>query len=60
MARDKKLKGDRPTEQKPVDEHKAKIAGQNISGHPDSEGGSRQGNIGHEKSGEAGRGDTQA
>ncbi|MBT1698266.1 hypothetical protein KK083_15350 [Fulvivirgaceae bacterium PWU4] len=38
---------------------KSKSAGQAVSGHPDSEGGSRQGNIGHQHNAEAGRGDRQ-
>jgi hypothetical protein len=38
---------------------KKKDVGQTVSGHPESDGGSRQGNAGHEHSSESGRGDRQ-
>jgi len=35
-------------------------SGQVVSGHPESKGGSREGNIGHQHSPESGRGDRQS
>jgi hypothetical protein len=46
---------------KPVKESEKKEndSAQFVSGHPESQGGSREGNIGHEHSPETGRGDRQ-
>lgn len=57
----KKQSGKPEEKQPPVDSPKppADRSGQSISGHPDSQGGSRQGNIGHEYNAEGGRGDRQ-
>jgi len=60
MRKPKKNTGNRDEHLKPVQaSEKNKSMGQSVSGHPESKGGSRQGNIGHEHADEAGRGDRQ-
>jgi len=61
MRKPKKNTGNSNPKLKPVadGDKKSNNAGQVVSGHPESEGGSREGNIGHEHSPEAGRGDRQ-
>ena len=60
MGEPKKGTGNKDPNHDPVDVSKRKKApGQGVSGHPQSEGGSRQGNIGHEYSAASGRGDLQ-
>jgi hypothetical protein len=61
MSKPKKNTGNKDSNLDPIStsEKKHKETGQTISGHPESEGGSRQGNIGHEHSSETGRGDRQ-
>jgi hypothetical protein len=59
MNKPKKNTGNRSATKKPIEESKHNSSGQTISGHPESEGGSRQGNIGHEHTIDAGRGDKQ-
>lgn len=59
--KDKKQSGAPEVKKPPVESPKSNPdrSGQSISGHPDSQGGSRQGNIGHEHNAEGGRGDRQ-
>jgi hypothetical protein len=60
MRKPKKNTGNKNENQKPVESNdKNKSMGQSVSGHPESQGGSRQGNIGHEHTDESGRGDRQ-
>jgi len=60
MRKPNKNTGNQDTHLKPVASGEKKAnTGQSISGYPESKGGSRQGNIGHEHSSETGRGDRQ-
>jgi hypothetical protein len=60
MTKSKKdIGGKRETSDSVSTSKKKTNTGQTISGHPESGGGSRQGNAGHEHSSEAGRGDRQ-
>lgn len=60
MSKPKKNTGNQDPHLKPVESGEKKTdTGQTISGHPQSRGGSRQDNIGHEYSEETGRGDRQ-
>jgi hypothetical protein len=61
MTRAKKDIGRKGETSDPVSTSKKKSnTGQTISGHPASDGGSRQGNAGHEHASEAGRGERQS
>jgi hypothetical protein len=60
MKRTKKNTGNQDPELKPVsDSGKHNASATRVSGSPDSTGGSREGNVGHEHSTETGRGDRQ-
>jgi hypothetical protein len=60
MAKEKKKPGNQDENLKPVSENpKHNFSAGRVSGSPDSIGGSRQGNVGHETSNETGRGDRQ-
>ncbi len=60
MRKPKKETGNQDPHMKPVESgEKKENTGQSIPGHPESKGGSRQGNVGHEYSSETGRGDRQ-
>ena len=58
MGREKKKSRTAEIE-KPVSESKHKISATRVSGSPESVGGSREGNIGHESNADGGRGDRQ-
>lgn len=57
----KKHTGNKNPHLKPVHESEkmSNDSAQVVSGHPESQGGSREGNIGHQHSPETGRGDRQ-
>lgn len=60
MKKAKKNSGNQDAGLKPVsDSEKSNASAGRVSGSPDSIGGSREGNIGHEHSTETGRGDRQ-
>ncbi|HEY0741203.1 MAG TPA: hypothetical protein VGD40_07065 [Chryseosolibacter sp.] len=60
MRKAKKNSGNQNADLKPVSESgKQNASAGRVSGSPDSVGGSREGNIGHEHSTETGRGDRQ-
>lgn len=59
IMKPKKHTGNQQTNLDPVNTTKKKKTGQGASGSPESEGGSRQGNIGHEQSGQEHKGSRQ-
>jgi hypothetical protein len=59
MKKAKKESGNKDPNLKPVSDGKRNASATRVSGSPDSTGGSREGNIGHEHSAETGRGDRQ-